>query len=91
MGAHRKRVEVRTNVRSGVSGGTAEFVHRAMQIVDHEPHVSVHVPVQPDRVDVLRSASDAVGIRDRNTRCEEIVQIDITVASSDFPGAPATR
>jgi hypothetical protein len=45
---------MRADVRPKRLGGAVEFVHAAVQIVDHEPHVSIHVPIQPGLVDVLR-------------------------------------
>ena len=54
---------MRTNVRSRGRGSAAELVHGAVQIVHHEPHVSVEVPIQADRDDILHAAGDAVGRR----------------------------
>jgi hypothetical protein len=70
---------MRADVRPKRLGGAVEFVHAAVQIVDHEPRVSIHVPVQPGLADVLRSAGDAIGHRDGDARGEKIVQNDMAV------------
>src|SRR3984957_3380771 len=89
LDAGRQRAEFRTDVRPQGNGRAVELVYGAVQVVDHEPHVSVHVPIQPGGDDVLRSAGDAVGYRGRDAGREEGVEIDIAVANGDFPGAPS--
>src|SRR5258708_7938246 len=79
--AHRERIELRAGI---AEIGRADLLGDvAVQIVEHESHVAIDVPVQRQRVDVLPSAGDAVG------DAELAVEIHSAVAAGDLPGAPA--
>src|SRR5215470_8208695 len=54
-----------------------------MQVVEHEPDVTVDVPVEAGREDLLLAADDAV------READPVVEIDHAVAGRDLPGAPA--
>jgi len=81
LGPHGKRVEARPCVDGAGGAGLPGDV--AMQVVEHEAHVAVDVPVQRRGVDVLPSAGDA------GRGCDLIVQVDRAETPRDFPGAPA--
>src|SRR5260370_3073109 len=81
LGPHRERIELRTGI-AGV-GGADLLGDVAVQIVEHEAHVAVDVPVQRRRVDGLSSTGDAVG------GGELIVEIDRSDTTGNFPRAPA--
>src|SRR5690606_34050266 len=53
--------------------------HLAMNVVEHEPHVAIHIPVQTNRDVLLPPAEYDSG---------RIVEVDHAVARGDFPCAP---
>src|SRR5258707_651139 len=59
LSPHRERIELRTGI-AGV-GGADLLGDVAVQIVEHEAHVAVDVPVKRRRIDCLSSTGDAVG------------------------------
>src|SRR6266852_2654803 len=81
LSSHRERIELRTGI-TGV-GGADLLGDVAVQIVEHEAHVAVDVPVKRRRIDGLSSTGDAVG------GGELIVEIDRADTTGHFPRAPA--
>ena len=62
-----------------------------MQIIDHDAHISVEVPIQSDGVDALGAPGYAVRDARGNARREEIVQVNKAVAGRDLPCTQAAR
>ena len=83
LGSHRDRIEFGADI--GGIGGALLAGNIAMQVVEHEPDIPVHIPVQPGRIDGLSSARDA------GCGSEPIVEVDRADAAADLPWAPTDR
>src|SRR6202034_2778172 len=63
--------------------GRKPLVDAAVQVVEHEPHIRVRIPVHPGLIDGLLAAADRVAAgRRRDARGEIVVQVD----RADSPG-----
>src|SRR3546814_4182047 len=66
-------------VRANVAA-TVPLIHLAVDVVQHEAHVVVHIPVQAERDVLLPTAEDIL-----------VVEVDNAVARGNLPCTPVAR
>src|SRR4051812_42396234 len=77
--AHGAGVELGAGIHEEVGArGPGRLGDRAVEVVEHEPDVAVHVPVEAGGVDRLLAAGGAIG------EAQAVIEVDHAVASGDF-------